>query len=297
VLRLRGTVAVAPLDLELVQAAAARTIERWRDVHVDGDGVVDPTTGEVRAGLQVADGTHPREGVVYRVFGPPLDPPAVVAEGATTPAPAPASPVDWRVSTVELVADRPRRVEVSVDQTGSPGLRAHGEVGPRDRPGRGSASVDVDLDGPWPARGRLRIEATGSIDPTAVPTPSSATGAGEVARAEVSVRHPRGRARGEVTLRAVDAGRWEVEVAAQARGRGLLRPVAAVALALARRSVVRSFDEGLAKIPDQVAQQARYLVAPDGSARTPDDLAAELVTDLVRSVPAAVPDEVQRRRR
>lgn len=284
-LRLQGSTVIAPIDVGLLQDTVACAIERWRDVEFVDGRIVDPTTGGTRAGLQVADGHHPREGVRYRAFACDESAVARVDDTGALSTPAPA----WRVATVDLVADRPARIEIAVHQDHAPAVDVRGEIGPRDRPARLDATVDTALPGAWPLAGRLRVEVDGAVD-------ESSSSTDRIADLAVRIRHPRARGRATVEVVRLDPDLWEVRVSAQLRGRGVLRPIAAVALRFARRSIERSFREGLDKVAGQVAEIDTQLRAPDGSLRTADDLAAELITESIRAIPEVVPDEVQQRR-
>lgn len=291
-IRLRGSVTIEPFDPGVLQDAVGLALARWREVGFAAGRVVDPATGP-REGLQVANGHHPREGVVYRLFTEPLPPvtPAEQVPGAADadPEPVPPTSADWQVTTLGLVADRPSRLELEIRQHGPPPVLSSVELSPRDRPDRVVARVDVDVPGPWPVRGRVRAEGEAQLDGVRV-------SAGHIANAHGTVRHPRGRGDGTVVVTALTADRWEVTVTATARGRGVLRPVAAIGLRFFRRNAQRQLDEAIAKVPDQLAELRAQLVAPDGTPRTADDLAAELITETISSVPESVPAEVQRRR-
>jgi hypothetical protein len=87
-------------------------------------------------------------------------------------------------------------------------------------------------------------------------------------------------------------GRWEVAVAVDARGRGPLRPVMAIVLWWARRSLRSDLLEALDALPAQVRTLEATMHGSNGQRPTADDIAAAWITDLLASVPATVPDDV-----
>ncbi|XMN06876.1 hypothetical protein ACK8N7_12885 [Streptomyces griseobrunneus] len=143
-------------------------------------------------------------------------------------------------------------------------------VGVRLREPRTPRALEVSLDGHNPKGGSLyRFSGRARADPhawwAALDRPSSAPPA---ARAPVTGRvvHRLAKARLTVTPRPAEDGSWQVSVVLSVRGRWLLRPVAALAPAFARKPVERGFREAVDSSAEEWAEMPAELPSLHGEA-------------------------------
>ncbi|MFJ9638126.1 hypothetical protein [Streptomyces sp. NPDC101178] len=224
--RFEHTVTVAALDRHWFEEAAGHVVDLF-DASRERDGAILLPDGRPIHGLRLLKGRHLESGARYGEI------PGTDRDGA------PEATVlrEWRPSrTVEL--------ESLVAEEGM-SMR----VGVRVREPRTPRELEVSLDGHNPQGGSLyRFSGRAKVDLrawwAALDQPLSAPPA---ARAPVVGRavHRLAEARLTVTPRPAEDGSWQVSVVLTVRGRWLLRPVAGVALAFARRPVDRGFREAV----------------------------------------------------
>ncbi|MFI0931358.1 hypothetical protein ACH4RG_06405 [Streptomyces sp. NPDC021019] len=238
--RFEHTVAVAALDRGWFEEAAGTLLDLLGTSREGEGGAVLLADGRAVDGLLLLKGHHLRPGARYGSGPEPV--------GADAEAPE-ADPVS---EATVLRAWRPSRsIEIEhVLEEASFSVRTRIRLREPLTPG----ALELSLSGHNPQGGSLyRFSARGKADPAAwwaaVDRPSSAPPA---ARHPVSGRavHRLGKARLTITPRPAEDGSWQVSVVLVARGRWLLRPVAAVALSFARGTVTRSFREAVDRAAD-----------------------------------------------
>ncbi|MFJ2900041.1 hypothetical protein ACIO87_34875 [Streptomyces sp. NPDC087218] len=217
-----------------------------------GGGQVLLEDGRPVAGVRLLKGRHLRPGARYGITAADSTERTVVLvrEWRRTDAIA----VEQLSVTADLTArmalrlsspDRPRLVEAEGKLRGPEGSGAlH----------RGTGRVRLDLAAWWAAAG---------LPPGAPP----------VTRAPMTARlgHRLGEARLRLRPRRADGGLWQVDVSVTVRGRWLLRPVVAVALAVAGGRVRQGFRSAVERAADGWNKEIGELLALD-----PDELRAEL---------------------
>ncbi|MFH9297464.1 hypothetical protein [Streptomyces sp. NPDC017520] len=234
--RFEHTVTVGALDRDWFEEATRAMLDLLGTSREGAGGAILLADGRAVDGLRLLKGRHLRPGARYGSGSEPVG-----AAGTEAPEAVPLSEAtvlrEWRPS---------RSIEVEhVLEEASFSVRTKIRLREPLTPG----ALELSLSGHNPRGGSLyRLSGRGRADPAAwwaaVDRPSSAPPA---ARPPVSGRavHRLGRARLTITPRPADDGSWQVSVVLVARGRWLLRPVAAVALSLARRRVTRGFREAV----------------------------------------------------
>ncbi|MEI7033110.1 hypothetical protein [Streptomyces pratensis] len=230
--RFEHTVTVAAVDRDRFEEAAGALVDLFDASRERGGAILLPDGRPVH-GLRLLKGRHLEPGARYGERpdeqGPDEEGPADGAAGAP-------EPTEWTV----LREWRPSRAVEVENFMAEEGVSVRVRV--RLREPRGPRALDVTLDGHNPGGGSLyrfsgRVGADLRAWWAAVERPLPAGRAPVVGRAA----HRLGKARLTVVPRPAEDGCWRVSVVLSVRGRWLLRPVVAVALALARGRVERKF--------------------------------------------------------
>jgi hypothetical protein len=229
-------------------------LARWRQLDIDGAGAVD-ASGPRRAGLRIEHGRHPYSGARYQV---------VPAEPGLAPAPP---------MIVELVADDAGRVALRATYDGG---AIDAEVRRPAAPEAARVRFETPVTGNWLVAGTTHVEVHADLADASAPSL-----AGELT-------HPH--LRGWMTARVgnADNGPWEVEVVVRARGRGLVRPLAAVVALIAHgagqralRTTVEQLAATIERVIDELLDGAGPPPSPDALGRAGlDALLSRLAIDV-----------------
>jgi hypothetical protein len=241
---LRAGATMAPLDVEAWVATAAAFLDQVRALSFVDGGVVHPATGAIHEGWRDLTGTHPRVGTRYGIV-------TVDQAGVR------------ELVAAELVDDDRRRWRARLA-----GEHGQGEVAVEDpdRPRRADVACTMATTGGGyfggPASAEATIDLAGGGD--AVPT------------RPLVVRIEHRRVRATVDVRVSAAATWHVAVTVRVRGRGLLRPMVALAGPLASSRAERELHAQLATTVEQIEAQSARLAR-----MSPESMARELVCRLV----------------
>jgi hypothetical protein len=276
-MRAHASTEIEALDVRAVAALTAAVVARWRRLPFDGDGAV-LVDGERREGLRLLAGVHDRPGARYRV---------VPAEPEPEPVPPGAHPDEIPNPIV------PEAFDVEV-------LRSDGSaLDVRLRPVTGDIDVRAGLVDPGRARALwvegsydndevpfLRGTVDGRLDVDLGALPGGAGPEGPMLQGALT--HRRGRLALAATVRpAGRSDRWVLDVEVRG-GRGVLRPLAAVAGPVAgwflRRELRRTLVEDVAPASAELARELRGAAALDAEAE-----ADTLVDGALRSLAAEAP--------
>jgi hypothetical protein len=305
-LRLHARVTVPPVDTRNLVAALPIFLDLWRGLRFD-PAVLD-RDGRRREGLRVAAGTHPRPGTRYSM--------TMVARRPPEPTPAEREELskllrardddtdraveEWSqrrramaeaagrletvrtTSMVEIVADDSHRVVVRTTHD-------HGrvvietEVERPTRPER--LTIDATSNvvvGGWLAKGKLKVEASCKLDslPAAHHSAPQFTGL-------LRHRHLRGRA--SIAIAETDSGRWDIDIRLRVRGRGLVRPIFAIASPFFGRVARRRFEEAVGQLPEKVEKFNREVLTRFGGIPSPQSLANDALDGLLADVAEHLP--------
>ncbi|MFE6281081.1 hypothetical protein [Streptomyces sp. NPDC057877] len=238
--RVRHTVFVEAVPRAWFMAALSFLVELAEDSRVEAGRVVLPD-GAAVPDLRLTTGRHLRPGAVY-----------ADDEGAA------------RVTV--RAWDRRRGLGLDLDATSPDGtLHLEGALRGPDRPRLIKVTGEAAGTRVWPSLLRARGGVTLRPEDWWTAFDRGRKPSGPPARARLDHRLARAEVGAMPVRRAAD-GRWEVRVTVVLRGRGVLRPFAAVALRLAgarlRRAVVRGLDDAAAQWNDEVPK----LVAEDPAA-------------------------------
>ncbi|MEV3932435.1 hypothetical protein [Streptomyces sp. NPDC053728] len=271
--RFHRTVSVTALDRDWFEECAALLLDILESTRTGRGGTV-LEDGRPIPGVRLVKGRHLRAGARYTVAPNPAEP----SPGKTPQTPAETMSVrirEWRRSTAIVVEQRLS----SADTSGRVTLR----LTTPDRP----SALEAGLALRNPAGGFLqRISGRARADLNAWWAAADApAGALAAARAPVTARarHPLGRAAVALTVRAAGGGTWEVGVTLTVRGRGLVRPPAALALLLFRIPLRRAFRSGV----DEAA--ARWVEALGRELPSPDAMRAEFAEAMTSRNPQDTP--------
>ena len=260
---------VAAVDTGRLVALLPALARRWRALRFEQGRYVDDA-GRPRDGFQVEHGCHPRPGTRYRLVTAST---AVEAAGR--------SEAVLNQMSMELLADGARRIRVRFRVLAS-GEVVEVELENPARPARLVVEATVPVEGNWLVRGP--VSACLELDLAALtPVP---TGARQL---NVRARHPRARALARVHVEPAGGGQWSVAVQVQAAGRGLARPFVAAVAPFAHRRAAREFDSLLQQLAKSVDELNRELAAQFGRQHDPDQLASDLLADLLDTVPERRP--------
>jgi hypothetical protein len=250
---LRAGATMTPLDVEAWTATAAAFRDQLRALSFVDDGVVHPATGAVHAGWRDLTGTHPAAGTRYAIV-------TVDQAGVR------------ELVAAELVDDDRRRWRARL--AGEHG-RADVTVDAPDHPRRGDVECAVATTVGGYFGGPISAEATVDL----------ADGGEGVPARPLVVRIEHRRVRGTVDVRLSPGERWDVAVTVRVRGRGLLRPMVALAGPLASSRVQRELHAQLARSVERIeAHNARLAsTSPESMAR---DLLCRLVDETVVDLPS-----------
>lgn len=297
--RFGGRTEVTAIDARPFVAAVPALLVRWRSLAFV-DGVVrHPVTEQPHDGLRVVDGQHPHPGVAYRLMlreddgsAPTPEEPvgaarlvdadaAAVAEGETR---AGQVVTTWHTYAIKLEADDPARTCCTVHHDVSD-IRARIELVSR-------GSVEVRLDVPdWFGSHRLlggTVTVRVWVDAARLPPYENAE-----PQLILNVTHPRGRATADLGMAPAAPGRWTVSIRGDARGVGWLRPLVGLIAPFVRRPVRRGVDEFLCVLAGCLDALSREIADRYPAPQEPDPLAAQLLADLISSVPATTPDSAR----
>ncbi|AXE25381.1 hypothetical protein C0216_19730 [Streptomyces globosus] len=268
---LRHSVSVLALEPHRLQALTRLVLDFAASTRADGQEVV-LADGRPVPDMRLVRGRHLRPGARYELWeaGTADQVTVLVREWRRHSAIA----LEQRLVSDDVTAwmalrlctpDRPRLLEAEGRVRGPEGSGALR---------RGSGKARLDLAAWWAA----------ACLPSGTPP---------AARAPVTARlkHPLGKAHLSLRPRRADGGRWQVDVTLTVRGRRLLRPVAAIALAVAGRRVQQGFRSAVEQAADSWNRSIGEL-----RALSPDDLRAELARHATertpedpRSTPASAP--------
>ena len=267
-LQLQMSIVHSRADVAAVVDALPVLVGRLRDLSIDSAGVLDPTTGERREGLAVTSGVHCVPGSRYRLV-------TQAAHGDD----ADVAPI---ISAIELLANDRRQF----------GLAIQGE-----RPSFPDVVVTahdlnrlgvVDVQSVHQTSERWLFCGPTTIDGTAdLAQIRSADGISSAAA--MRLHHRRIVATGTLTAAPGDGTSIRLTIDATVRGRGLMRPLLAVAsLVFAgkiRRSVAHDADEAMARW-----RKARTIGGRFDATTIADSLLAEWLPIVVPAVvvPAVV---------
>lgn len=287
----KGDADVEPVDVEFLRDAFAAFLVQARGLTTVGDRLVHPETGEPVDHLRVDSGIHARPGVVYASIssvpsprGAAASPPMLSIEGETLP-------IDDAAAQAHLEALDPigtmSETLISLEEDNEQLLRLSGveqqtawhvEV---ERPARarnvtGGGRVQTGP-GRW-LGGEVTFDVAAHVDRMCT------LGHESVDIGDISVEHRRFRVTANVAASLVD-GRILLAARGAGRGRGVVRPVAAVVMWLFRRRITKILDEGWAGVDDGVTA----LNAEIDVCGTSDDLAREMLLSMFESSPDTPP--------
>jgi hypothetical protein len=271
--RLRASVASAAIDVRPFVAALPAVATRWRALRFE-DGVVVTDDGTRKEGLAVASGSHPLAGTTYRVALPMTEPKTVdPVDGETRreqmarawgrgPSPS--------VSTclVELAKDDARQVVIRAEDAAGVWV-ADVDVHHPARPDAADVAVVVHATGGWLTRGP--VEVTAHLDVGAL-------------RVDVTVRHRHAKGRATLAVDAAVAGEWTSSFDIMGRGRGVLRPVVAVASPFVRGALNRKLASLLRHDGPRVARLNEQIADEFGAPADPEEIAAAVMKELLDAV-------------
>ena len=271
-------------DVAAVVDAMPLLVGRLRDLSIDSRGVVDPSTGERRSGLVVVGGVHPRPGSRYRIVTQrparlgvadarllgfrrtPLPQPGMSTPGATT-------------SEIELRANDRRTLAIAM-RIDNPALHEL-TAAMHDPEGLGAIEVQSvrEVNTSWLLGGKLTVD--GTADLAQIRSADNGSSA-----AAMRLRHRRLAASATLTSSEADARSIRLTIDATVRGRGMARPLVAIASVIwagkIRRAVAKNTDAAMAD------WRKRRMVAGEFDAST---IADSLLADwLSLVVPAVVTD-------
>lgn len=263
-----------------------------RGLQFDDGVVLHPVSGARHEGLRDVTRAHPRPGCRYELVmvGESLDPNGPWAAELSA---VQAAPAEQRFALHNEVFERHRdsamaagllrvelieaEIELLHDDAGQFAVRVIGESWP--------FAADVRLTRPT-RPDELTVEAVvpiterfvaGDLVTEAVVTLGSLPGGALVRpQVRVDVRHRRGRVRVVAKVTDAPGGRWTVDVKVAARGSGWIRPLASVALFIARRKLLATFDE---KFPAALERFESEL--SEAIVATPLPPADDIVADIV----------------
>ncbi|KAB8165323.1 hypothetical protein FH609_017325 [Streptomyces sp. 3MP-14] len=233
--RLKHTLILDPtLSRDELTRAVAVPFDVWESLRAEGHRL-RAEDGRAVQGVALVAGEHASPGAVY---GRDEETAAPLAKDAIAP----------RVTLVEW--DRAGGVALRVDgqRLGpgpSPRLAADLRLRGVERPERATLRVDGSVSRPGRQRRRWLRWFTLQAELDVARWYASAAGTAGRAPLRVRVRHSLVGGEFGVTPRPAAGGAWEVEVLVNARGRGVLRPVVAVPLLVAKRILRRSLDRNL----------------------------------------------------
>ncbi|SOD61998.1 hypothetical protein SAMN06297387_104168 [Streptomyces zhaozhouensis] len=263
--RLKHTVILNPsLSRDELSRAVAVPFDVWQGLRAEDHRLV-AEDGRTVQGVALFDGEHATPGARY---GRDEETAAPLAKDAIAP----------RVTLVEW--DRAAGVALRVDgQRLGPGptprLAADLRLRGVERPERATLRVDGSVSRPGRQRRRWLRWFTLQAELDVGRWYASAVGTAGRPPLLVQVRHSLVRGEARVTPRPAADGAWEVEVLINARGRGVLRPVVAVPLLVAKRILRRSLADALPR----AAEVWRERLLPD-LVRDPADARARLLDEL-----------------
>jgi hypothetical protein len=310
-MHLRGAATVRHVDLATFAAVPAALLHGWQELTFDRGTLVD-SAGVRREGLRVEVGSHPLAGTTYTVV--------TMTEEIPTPTDAdmleldrlrsaPDADIDavteaWRArrhdaarakgtlkevfhtASLELldIASDGARLRVQDRTTSTIGAVVSYE---QEASEHGSTSLRADIDGGITGHWLVRGAVTGSAEATFDPSASSG---GPELRLTAKGAFKRAKATAVVLVIAGASGTYEVAIDVHVRGRGLARPIAAVAACFGGRSARRGFASAMEKLPAMVdafvADLERTLRAPP----TAQSIAQRTIDELVLTIAVTLPD-------
>nr|BFE67979.1 hypothetical protein GCM10020092_012800 [Actinoplanes digitatis] len=299
--RLGGRTDVAAIDARPFVAALPPLIAQWRSLTFTDGVVLHPVTEKPHDGLRVVASLHPYPGAAYRLMLREDDVPeptpeeALVAarlEDADTLAAAEWErgrvavaratgrvATTWHTYAITLEADDRDRTCFTVH---------HDRSGTRARVEFSSGPIDVLLQVPdWlGSHGLLSGMVSARVQIDAGWLPPYENGEPQLV---ATVTHPRGRAVAELGMARAEPGRWTVTTSAAARGVGWLRPLVGLVAPFLRRPVQRGLDDFLVALPQRLDVLNQEIAAHYPAPPDPHTLAAQVMADLISSVPAVTP--------
>jgi hypothetical protein len=259
-----------------------------RDASFDVDGVALTSDRARREGLRLVSGSAGRVGARYRVVpaGAAEDGSEEAGESGSADEQDEPTGEEVPVYAVDLLADDQTALRIgvagSVDHT-----RSIVELTDPGRPSR--AHFDFTARGRGCLTGPYVATATADVNLAAL------TSDGRRPQAVGKLARPRYEIGARVRVsRQADNGS-QIELTLIVRGRGLLRPVVAVALMGFKRFLNRGLHNGLARFGRLVESFADSVRARHGARPNPEDAARMLLDELlgavVESVPAHLPGD------
>jgi hypothetical protein len=304
--RARDQATVNRVDYGPAMSVVMDLVRCWKHLRFDRDAaVVVPRSHQRREGLRVLEGVHPNPGTRYRVVIVERVAPeftdeerreltklgagaagrdqmtewarrrraALEASGRmeskTTSLDAELLANDAETLTVRFVAASQRHVniDVTVERPAAPRTVA--------------IVVDGRLEGSWWARGAVAGTSRLSID--RLPPEGSSS-----PQLEADLRHRRAMGSATVRVRPGDGDTWGVSVDIRARGRGVVRPLAAITSPWLARAVRRQLRASMAGLPDRVRtfnDEWRLRDTPAAQRA----IAQQWLDDFLDTLPASVP--------
>jgi hypothetical protein len=285
--RFGGRTEVTAIDARPFVAALPNLLVQWRSLAFV-DGIVrHPVTEKPHDGLRVVDGQHPHPGVAYRLMVREDDLPAPAPEEAVDAdvnAPTGEVATTWHTYVIRLDADDSERTCFRVHHDVSD-IRAWIELA-----SRGSADVRLEVPDWLGSRGLLSGTVTVRLQVDAARLPPYENGEPQLV---VTATHPCVRATADLGVAPAAPGRWTMATRGDAGGVGWMRPVVWLITPFVRGPVLRGVDEFLVVLTgclDALSRKmaGRYPASPD-----PDTLAAQMMAELISSVPTTTPDSVR----
>jgi hypothetical protein len=311
-MRLRGSATVTWVDLVSLAAVPPALMRRWIELPFE-DGVVVDASGARRQGLRVEAGAHPQVGTRYVVVTGTEDlPKATAAEAAelTRMRQSSSDPDAASRAWLERRRDTARaegrmemtwtRVSLELLDTSADSVRVRvqdlttstiGAVVSCEQARSGQHGVPVDFDvqvdgrikGHWFVRGAVTGHATAVLD-------DSTRSRRPVLRVSAKGEHKRVGAHAEIVVEDAEADRVEVSIDIRVHGRGVVRPVAALAALFGGGAVRRGFASAMDNLPRAVAEFDDEMRTAVGAQATPDDIARRALDEFITTIPETVPD-------
>ncbi|MGW5969455.1 hypothetical protein [Streptomyces sp. NPDC055186] len=267
---LSHTVVLAPVPRDWFADVLAVLVDSAESSRVEAGRVLLPD-GRVLPDVRLTGGRHLRPGAVYDAVlhepGPEHGDRPQPAEEKRTPG----DPGDSvRVTVREW--NRRRGLRLGIDVSGADAvLVGEGILRSPDRPREAEIGGRARIDGVWSALSRPTGRARLRLDDWWTATDTGRAPRSAPLRARLECGAARAELRAVPRPDPVEDG-WEVTVTVRVRGRRLFRPVAALALALARRRLQRALTDALEDLARHWNTEVPRLTAMDR-----DDIRREIL--------------------
>jgi hypothetical protein len=219
--------------MAVVRRLVPALIQAWRDLRFEQGMYLDPS-GVRRERLRLEKGSHPLPGAQYRLLA------AGEGQSSTT---EPAS----HTIHIALVADDADHVQIRARSRGAGEWDVEAELLRTAWADRLHVEVSGSTGGGWITGGKVSAFATVDLDRI----PSDRRDDPQI---EVRGSHRVIAGTGQVAIRELHDGHWEVTVGLATRGRGCLWPVAALAGSGLRRTIRRGVEDALQELAAAVAE-------------------------------------------